>query len=233
MNPQNPIVAPAHPVEIPPKPRADSSSVLKTAVIVILVLLLIGAGLLAVYFYSEYRLAQSDVDTKIDAAVLDALKTREDELEAEFAEREKNPSKTFTGPVDYGSLSFKYPKTWSVYVAKDASSGSTFEAYLHPNEVPPISGNTVFALRVTMETGSVESATNRYNGLVSQGNLRSSAITVNGTESATRFDGELPNKFQGSVVIFRIRDKVVTLQSDAELYRADFDNLVKTITFSK
>ena len=233
MNPQNPIIDPARPVEVPPKPKADSGSVLKVAVIVILTLLLIGAGLLALYFYSEYQLAQTDLDTKIDAAVLDALKVREDELEAEFAEREKTPSKTFSGPADYGSLGFKYPKTWSVYVAKDASSSSSFEAYLHPDEVGPVSNDAVFALRIKIETGSVESATSRYNNLVSKGNLHSSALTVNDSESATRLDGELPNKLHGSVVIFRIRDKVVTLQSDAEIYRADFDNIINTITFSK
>lgn len=235
MNPsvQNPIIAPAHPVELPSKPKADAGSVLKVAAIVILTLLLIGVGLLAVYFYSEYKLAKTEVDTKIDAAVLDAVKAREDELEAEFAEREKTPTKTFTGPADYGSLSLKYPKTWSVHVAKDASSSNSFEAYLHPGEVGPINNDSPFALRVTIETGSIESATDRYNGSVSRGDLRSSAITVNGGEPATRYDGELPNEFQGSVVIFRIRDKVVTLQSDAELYRADFDNIINSITFSK
>ena len=239
MNPINPappssIIAPAYPVEPPPKPKADTSSILKTAVIVILVLLLIGASLLAVYFRSEYQLAQSDLDTKIDAAVLDAVKAREDELEAEFAEREKSPSKTFSGPADYGSLSFKYPKTWSVYIAKDAASGSgAFEAYLHPGEVAPVNNSTIFALRVTIETGSVESITSHYNSLVSKGQLNTSAITINGSEPATRFDGELPNKLRGSVVVFRIRDKVVTLESDAEIYRADFDSIIQTITFSK
>ncbi|MBQ8996959.1 hypothetical protein IJ095_02995 [Candidatus Saccharibacteria bacterium] len=231
----NPAPAGYTPIE-PPKPAKDPaavSSVLKTAVIVILVLLLIGAGLGAFYFYSEYSLLSSEVDAKVDAAVLDAVKAREDELEAEFAEREKSPSSTFTGPSDYGSLSFKYPRTWSVYIAKDASSGGNFEAYLHPGEVSPVSGGTIFALRVTIESNTnFENVANRYNRLVENGELKSSVITVNGSDSATRFDGTLPNKLVGSVVIFRIRDKVVTLESDAEIYRADFDSLLKTITFS-
>ncbi len=229
----NSIIAPAHPVDLPAKPKADASGVLKVAAIVLLVLLLIGAGLLAVYFYSEYQLAQTDLDNKIDAAVLDAVKAREDELEAEFAEREKTPYKTFTGPADYGSLSFKYPKTWSVYIAKDSTSSNNVEAYLHPGEVAPISNDAIFALRVSISTGSVENITKRYDSSVNKGTLSSSVLTVNGSETATRFDGELPNKLRGSVVVFRIRDKVVTLQSDAEIYRSDFDHILETITFSK
>jgi hypothetical protein len=41
-------------------------------------------------------------------------------------EREKYPYKTFSGPEDYGKLTFEYPKTWSVYIAAAANKGGDF-----------------------------------------------------------------------------------------------------------
>ena len=108
----------AAPPVAPVKVRSGDSSLLKIIIIILLSLRLIGALLLAYYFYIEYNATRSDVDAQIEAAVLDANKVLEDELQAKFAEEEKNPYRTFTGPSDYGSLSFKYPKTWSVYVEK-------------------------------------------------------------------------------------------------------------------
>ena len=212
--------------------KQNNNSLIKTVVIVLLSLLLIGGLLLAYYFYNEYKLASTDVDAKVSAAVVAREKEITDKLEAEFAEREKLNYRTFTGPDDYGTLSFKYPKTWSVYVAKDASKGGEFEAYLHPAEVPPISNEAVLALRVTIRSESFENADNRYKGLVSSGKLSTSVISVNGAD-ANRYDGTLPNNLVGSIIIFKIRDKVVTMETDAEIYREDFNNIIKTITFNQ
>lgn len=212
--------------------KQANSSLIKTVIIILLSLLLVGGLLLALYFYNEYKSASTDVDSKVSAAVVAREKEITDKLEAEFAEREKIPSKTFTGPDDYGTLSFKYPKTWSVYVAKDASKGGEFEAYLHPVEVPPVSANTVLALRVIIRSESFEAADNRYKGLVSSGKLSSSIINVNGAD-ANLYVGTLPNNLIGSIAIIKIRDKVVTLETDAEIYREDFNNIIETITFNQ
>ncbi|MBR3232811.1 hypothetical protein IKF74_00770 [Candidatus Saccharibacteria bacterium] len=212
--------------------KQGNNSLIKTVIIILLTLLLIGGLLLAYYFYNEYKLASTDVDSKVSAAVVAREKEITDKLEAEFAEREKIPYKTFTGPDDYGTLSFKYPKTWSVYVSKDASKGGDFEAYLHPVEVPPVSNETSLALRVIIRSESFEAADNRYKGLVSSGKLSTSVISVNGTD-ANRYDGTLPNNLVGSIVIVKIRDKVVTLETDAEIYREDFNNIIETITFNQ
>ena len=52
-------------------------------------------------------------------------------------------------------------------------------------------------------------------------------------QNGTRLDGSFTEDIRGSAVIFKIRDKTVTLRSDAETFRADFDALIKTITFNK
>ena len=225
--PSRPSVAPSG-----SQKAGASSGLLKTVLIVVFALATIGAACLAVYYYNEYKTASADVSSQVDAAVTAREKEITDELEAKFAEREKVPYRIFAGPADYGSLNFKYPKTWSVYIARDASNGGDFEAYLHPSEVPAVNSNTIYALRVTIRSESFENANSRYKSLVQTGKLTSSVISVGGAD-ATRYDGRLPSNLVGSVVIFKIRDKTVTLETDAELYREDFAQILTTVTFNE
>ena len=229
--PTRPTVAPSGADKINKSVR---NSLIKTIAIILLALLLVGALLLSVYFYNEYQSAQTDVDSKIANAVVDAKKEITDQLEEEFAEREKVPYSNFTGPDDYGRVGFKYPKTWSVYIAKDASKGGDFEAYLHPSEVPAVSNNTIFALRVIIRSESFETAANRYQGLINSKDKKLNLSVINiSTATANRYDGTLPNNLVGSIVIFKLRDKVVTLETDAELYREDFNKILESITFNE
>ncbi|MBQ3294292.1 hypothetical protein IJG98_01000 [Candidatus Saccharibacteria bacterium] len=227
--PAAPSVAPSGASKVAGK---DNSSFVKTIIIIFLALLTIGGACLAIYFYNEYKAASADVNSQVAAAVTAREKEITDELEAKFAEREKQPYNTFGGPADYGSLNFKYPRTWSVYVAKDAAKGGDFEAYLHPGQVNPISNTEPIALRVTIKSESFETANSRYKSLVQSGKLTSSVISVGGTD-ANRYDGTLSTNLVGSVVIFKIRDKTVTLETDAEIYREDFAKILETVTFNE
>ena len=243
MLPVNPAPgsAPAGPISssaIPPTPvvpvkaRSGDSSLLKTVIIILLSLLLIGAILLAYYFYSEYRALSSKFDSEVEAAVIDANKLLENELQAKFDEQEKNPYDTFTGPSDYGSLSFKYPKTWSVYIERDASNGGEFRAYLHPKEIYPIDDDHKNALEVSIDTDTYENATGAFSDLVKDGDLTTSVIKING-EDATRYDGKFSDDITGSLVIIKIRDKIAIIRTDAEIYRDDFNKILETITFNQ
>lgn len=175
---------------------------------------------------------KTDVDGRVAAAVTEAEKKQADELEAEFLERDKEPNRTFAGPEDYGSLAFKYPKTWSVYVASDASKGGSYEAYLHPVTVPPVDSKQQFALRVTIETKDYDRVLGTFSRSVEDGSLKSSSVKING-ETGTRLEGSFSDDIRGAAVIFRIRDKTVTIRTDANTFVKDFNKLVSTITFNK
>lgn len=192
-------------------------------------LILAGVAVCALINYFDQK---DNVDTKVSAAVAEARKEQADADEAKFLEREKDPNRQFVGPEDYGRVSFDYPKTWSVYVAEDASAGGSFEAYLNPVAVPPIANDTQLALRVTIETGDYDREISSYSRAVNSGDLTSSSITLDGV-TGTRLDGNFSDDIRGSAVIFRIRDKVVTLRTDAQTFRADFDKLIQTVTFNK
>ncbi len=203
-----------------------------TIVITVLAVLLVAIGGVAIWAYVNYYEAKTDVDGKIAIARAEAAKEQAEVDEAKFLEREKEPNRQFVGPDDYGRVTFDYPKTWSVYVSKDASKGGSYEAYLNPVLVPPVKASERYALRVTIEDRSYESAVDKYKSLVSNGELKSSAVTVGGV-NGTRLDGNLTKDIRGAVVLFKIRDKVLTVRTDAETFKADFDKLVKTIEFQQ
>jgi len=201
------------------------------ATIGLIVVTSIVAGL-AVWSYMNYNDQKTNVDTKINDAVAVAKKEQADSDEKKFTQREKEPKRLFVGPEDYGRVSFNYPKTWSVFINKDASSGGTYEAYLNPVTVPPISTTQQFAIRLTIEQKDYDKAITSYDPLVKKGDLKSSSVTVNGA-SGTRIDGNFSKDIRGSAVIFKIRDKTLTIRTDANTFTSDFDALIKTIKFVK
>ena len=197
-----------------------------------LAVLLAGTGGAAVWAYMNYTDQKNNVDAKVAVAVAEANKKQADKLEAEFLKREQLPYEQFVGPDDYGRLMFDYSKTWSVHVAEDTSNGNRFEAYLNPGIVPPLDDSTQFALRVTIEDKDYEDVLDDYSNRVENGELRSSGVSVDGN-NGTRLDGSFSDDIRGSAVIYKIRDKTVTLRTDAETFRPAFDELIKTITFNK
>lgn len=197
--------------------------------IVSFVMVLVLAGL-SLWAFVSYREQKTNVDTRISAAIAKAEKEQADADEAKFAEREKEPNTTFTGPDDYGRVTFKYPKTWSVYIGKDASSGGNYEAYFNPGAVQPIGTDQQFALRVLIEEKSYDKVVATYDNLVKKGDLKSSTFTANGV-NGTRLDGNFSKDIRGSAVMFKVRDKTLTVRTDADTFKADFDKLAATIEF--
>lgn len=195
-------------------------------------LVAIAAGSVAIWAYMNYIDQKTNVDTKIEAAVATAKKAQGDEDEKKFTERDKLPNRQFTGPDDYGRLTFDYSKQWSVYVAKDVAKGGSYEAYLNPGVVPPVSPQERYALRVVIEDRDYDTVLASYAALVKKGDLRSSTVSANGINGA-RFDGSFSKDVRGSAVIYKIRDKTVTVRTDADTFKPDFDALVQTIKFNQ
>jgi hypothetical protein len=206
-----------------------ANSWLIVGVIFIVTTILAGGAL--TWALINYFDQKDNVDTKVSTAVTEAVKKQADADAATFEAEEKKPNRQFAGPEDFGSLSFDYPKTWSTYISKDASSGS-FEAYLNPASVPPINTTTQYALRVTIETKDYDAVLNPYQVLVKKGDLKSSTVKINGIDSA-RLDGAFTKDIRGSAVVFKIRDKTVTIRTDADTFKGDFDALVASIKFNQ
>lgn len=193
---------------------------------------LIATGL-GIWAFVNYLDQKDNVDSKVTSAVATAVKSEQDKAAEHLLEVENNPNRLFSGPDDYGHLTFNYSKLWSIYVDKDASSGGTYSAYLNPVSVPPVSNTERYALRVTIEDKDYDKVISSYQSLVSRGDLKSSTFKLDDETSGTRLDGNFTKDIRGSAVIFKIRDKTVTLRSDATTFKKQFDALIKTIQFNK
>lgn len=192
----------------------------------------IGLAALSIWLYINYSDQKTNVDSKISVAIVEAKKVQADQLEAKFTERDKEPNREFVGPDDYGRVTFDYPKTWSVFVDKEATDGGNFEAYLNPIAVPPISSSQQFAVRVVIEQEDYDKVIASYDSLVEKGDLKASSVSADGN-SGTRFDGSFTKDIRGSAVVFKIRDKTLTIRTDADTFKSDFDKLVTSIKFNQ
>ncbi len=205
--------------------------IIKISLIIFFVLTTLAAGYLVFYFYNEYATLERTFDEQVDLAVAKSEADLTDVLEKKFTEREKEPYTAFSGPEDYGELSFKYPKTWSVYISKDAVKGGDFEAYFNPGGINPISSTTINALRLTISTKTIETFTKTYESYVSKRIMSANIVEINGN-NATLYRGTLPSKLVGAVVLIKLRDKTAILQTDAEIFLDDFLKLLDTITYN-
>ena len=198
---------------------------------IVLGVLVAGFGSVMIWALVNYTDQKNNVDGKVAIAVAEARRVQGEEDEGKFAEREKEPYDRFTGPDDLGRVEFDYPKTWSVYIAKPGGSGP-YEAYLNPVKVPPVSSSQQFALRVRVEERTYESVLRTYEGTVKRGDLRSSAVSVSGY-TGTRLDGKFSNDIEGSMVLFKVRDKTLIVATDAKVFQNDFDKIIlKSLSFN-
>lgn len=198
-----------------------------------LIILVLGFGSLAIWAYLNYNEAKTDIDGKIELAKAEAKRDQAEADETKYREEEKNPRRDFIGPEDYGRVSFTYPKTWSVYVSKDAVKGGNYETYFHPVQVPPTSDSTqLFALRFQILDQDYDKYVGQFEARVKSGKLRSETVSVNG-ENGLRFDGNFTEKLRGALVVFKVRDKTVVFMTDADTFKPDFDALIQTVTYVK
>jgi len=223
---------PVTPVGSAPRPPKQHRPLLWLIVAIVSIVLALGAIGAFVWAFMNYTDQKDNVDTKVSSAVATAEKTQADKLEAEFLERDKAPNRNFTSPEDYGTVSFDYPKTWSLFVDKDGSSGSSYQAYFNPIAVPSISAAERFSLRLTIESRDYDTVVKSYDSLVKKGDLKVNIVKIDGQDAA-RFDGNFTKDIRGSAVVFKIRDKTATFRTDADTFKADFDALISTITFIK
>lgn len=208
---------------------AKRRGIVETIILVVTALIAIVFIALYINKYIQWRNVSTDVESQIEQAVAVAIAENTTKMEEEFIEREKSPYRDFMGPEDYGSLSFQYPRTWSVYIASDAVGGGDFSAYMNPTQVEPVKQDSINALRVTIRNTAFDTVARSYENYVTNGKLSFSTRNVGGA-LANLYTGTLPNGLQGAVVIFKLRDKTVVLQTDAEIFLSEFYTLLDTVS---
>ncbi len=202
--------------------------------IIALVVLVLVFGSFSIWAYFNYMEQKQDVDGKIAEATAAAVLENSEDLQAKFEKKEKEPMRQFVGPSDYGRLTFDYPKTWSAYQATDVSQGGgvTYEGYLNPVLVPPVGDTTKFALRITIEQKTYDQSVSDYAKQVEDGDLKSSVYS-DGTHTGTRLVGNFNEDIYGTAVQIKMRDRTLTLRTDGDVFKDDFEALLKTVKFNE
>lgn len=213
--------------------RPDQPSrgrIIEAIALVLAILAAIAFAVLFVWKYTEWDKVRTDIDGQIDAAVARAVSENTTRLENEFLEREKSPSKSFAGPADYGSVTFEYPKTWNVYVAKDAANGGNFEAYFNPGEVHAVGSGAVNALRFVILDTPFEQVVAPYQAQLAGGQLSMATRKV-GSTFANVYTGTVGENIHGIIALFKVRDKTAAFQTDAMLFANEFYQILDSIKF--
>lgn len=210
------------------------SSKLPVVFAVVFALLFICALVFGLWAFSERNDYKNNSDTKAASAVEAALAKQKDELSQEFSEQAKSPYLTFNGPATYGSFSFEYPKTWSVYVEESNQSANLFTVYMHPESILDIDKKEnlqAFSLQVT--GSSYDEQIKRLDSAVGQGRISASTFRPAQVESVLglRVRGEIENDITGQQVFIPIRDRTLILTSESDDYASDFDRILSTLKF--
>jgi len=200
-------------------------------------LLLIAAVVFGVWAFANMLDYKNNSDKKVAAAVLVANKQEDAVKDAAFAEQIKLPLTTYTGPASYGSVTIKYPKTWSGYVI-DTRSGSPFvDGYFYPGTVPDTqSSSSVFALRVQVVQSAYSVELGRVTAYVKQGLTTVAPYAAPKVPSVvgSRIDGKLPgNNKNGSMVLLPLRNMALEIWTEAPQFQNDFNNnILPNFTFA-
>lgn len=211
--------------------QRGSANPLLIATVLLAVLLVVAAGGF-IWAYMSMTDWRDNTQAKIDSAVDAAKDQQQKDDQAHFEEEEKKPNRSYQGPSDMGSVRFNYPKTWSGYIAQSNDSG--LEVYFNPLMVSTVNPDvTPYALRVEVSNDNYADVLDDYQGLVEDGVATASTIIIGKTDDfsgyeGVRVDGQLTDTINGSVVIFKVRDKTLRLYVDSQDYMNDFNNTVLT-----
>lgn len=220
------------PVQLPKDPKPVGLIV----GFVVVLLLLVAALVFGFWTFGQMQDYKNNSDKKAAAAVAAANDAQKKTLDAQFAEQEKSPYKSYTSPAEFGSVKLVYPKTWSAYVVEAGSNSAPVDGYFYPNFVPNVSGKNSYILRVQVVNTPYQSTLTSYESKVKQGQLKVTAFKPEQVPSATagvRMDGQLDTDKQGSLVILPLRDKTLKIWTENTGAVNDFNNIVlKNLTYS-
>ncbi len=196
------------------------------------VLFFFGAAGFGAWAYMERQDYKDNSDKKSTAAVAVAVNKTKSEKDNEFAEKEKEPLKSYVGPESLGSITFQYPKTWSTYVSQPANN--TITILSNPDIV--VGGqSSSYALRVEVVSQTYDTVVGTFDNAVKTKKVTATAYALPKVPKTVglRFDGAIATDRQGAIVILPLRDKTVKISVESTNYLKDFNGIIlPNFTFS-
>jgi len=192
----------------------------------------LGFGIWAYTSRQDYK---ENADEKIATAVEVAKKETATQKDNEFIEREKQPLQEYKGPSSFGTVTIKYPKTWSAYVDDTGGGSAPVDGYFHPSTVPGIASDATFALRVQVTEKTFADELRTYDSDVKQGKTKARPYKPENVENivGSRLEGEIGNQTQGILILLPLRDKTIKIWTESDQFVKDFnENILKNLEFS-
>ncbi len=213
----------------------EGGSVITIVAIVLLAVMLVGAGAFGVWSYMGRQDYKNNSDQKVAVAVQSNTKKVQAADAAIYAEEAKKPLKTYVGPAEFGSLHLTYPRTWSGYVVL-GNSGNALDGYFAPDVVPYIQAQaSTFALRVQITSTSYSDILQQFSSQQKQGKVTVTPYTLAKVSGVvgSRIDGQISSNKQGSMIVLPMRDKTLKLWTESDTYMNDFNtNILPNTSFS-
>ncbi len=199
--------------------------------VILLVLLLTTAISFGYWSFMSRQDYKNNTEQKILSAVEVAKREEGIAKDRAFAEQEKSPLQTYTGPSAFGSISVAYPKVWSVYVNTPANTNQPIDAYFNPRVVPAISDQSAaFALRIQVVAQPYASVLQAIESQVKGKQVRAAPYAFPKVPGivGVRVDGivNTSKKTNGSMVVMPLRDKTIKIWTENAQFQSDFDNII-------
>jgi hypothetical protein len=194
--------------------------------LLVALLLLVGVAVFGVWAFGSRQDYKDNVDAKIATAVT-AAKADEDKVkDAQFAEEQKNPLKTYTGPAAYGSVTINYPKIWSGYVSDTDGNDPFVDGYFSPGVVPDTQDQkSSFAFRVQVSSQSYSESLQSFQnqeGVTIQPYSLPKVPNVVGVIVR----GAIEQDRQGIMVILPLRNTTLKFWTESDAFTGDFNNII-------
>ncbi len=198
----------------------------------IFLIILIAFG---VWSYSAYKKNKTNLDQKINQAVIVAKKQQSSVDASNYATQSQYPLANYTGPQIYGSVSINYPKNWSAYVDSTGSS-TLLDGYFNPGYVMSInSPNSTFALRAQIINQSYSQTLASFTSQEQAGLITTKPYSLPKLPQVVgvMLTGQVQNNLTGEMVVLPLRNETLQFWTIGTNYLPAFSNIIlPNLTFS-
>lgn len=225
--PIQPMPAP-QPIQAPAAAPAQKKSHIGEIILIIFIFLIAIAAIIgAVYCYTQYDALNREVSADREIKVNDAQKEQAEIDNQNYEKKSAKTTREFTGPSNFGALTFEYPKEWNVYIDNDSSTEPTFTAYFSPDYAKP-TNSADQGLEFKINSANYDNQIKNYtHNLIS-----AQAYSQNGL-TGTIFSGKLDKKEDsknGVAVVIKVNNYSATIMTrDYEKYGDEFDKVISTL----
>jgi hypothetical protein len=205
--------------------------------VILLAVLFIGVSCFAFWAYSNGQKYKNNSDAIVAAAVAANTKQVQAQDAKQYATAAKSPLSVYVGPDAYGSVTVKYPKTWSAY-ADTTNTNTPLDAYFEAGYVPSTDSQATYGLRVQVNSLSYSTLMQQYQSLITAGQVTATPYSlpkvpsVIGTEMTGTINLNNQN-ISGTMVMLPLRSYTLMIWTESNDYLSDFNTyILPNLSFS-